>query len=461
MPGDAVTVAYVHPNEVTYSWHESLLNLIGWDLSHDARVARGGWLAVRCYGADGIGAARNTAVAQFLTEKNADWLFWVDTDMGFTPDTVDRLLAAADPVERPIVGALAFAQKQNAPDGMGGWHTSLVPTIYDWVNTGQGTGFLSRPTYPVNTLVRCAGTGSAAVLIHRSVLERIAEEHGPVWYDRVPNPTAGNQLIGEDLSFCLRAGALNIPVHVHTGVRTSHFKPDWLAEQDYWRNVVAEPAADPTAVLVPVMRRPQNAAPFMASLRASTGLATVYAVADADDTETIAAWTAAGASVLVRDGAEGTFAEKVNYGYRNTDEPWVFIVGDDVRFHAGWLDHAQAIAGDTRHVIGTNDLGNPRVVAGDHATHLLIRRSYVDEQGASWDGPKIVAHEGYRHWYVDDEIVTAAKQRGVWAMALGSVVEHLHPAWGKADTDDVYGLGQAHASEDQAVFEKRARRHAS
>ena len=75
---------------------------------------------------------------------------------------------------------------------------------------------------------------------------------------------------------------------------------------------------------------------------------------------------------------------------------------------------------------------------GDHATHLLIPAAYIDEHGASWDGPKVVCHEGYRHWYVDDEIVTAAKQRGVWAMALGLQVEHLHPVWGKAENDDTY-----------------------
>jgi hypothetical protein len=110
-------------------------------------------------------------------------------------------------------------------------------------------------------------------------------------------------------------------------------------------------------------------------------------------------------------------------------------------------------------VVGTNDLGNPRVTSGEHATHLLIRRSYVDEHGASWDGPKTVCHEGYRHWYVDDEIVTAAKQRGTWAMALGSVVEHLHPMWGKGEPDEVYLAGQASAKADAELFQARCRQN--
>ena len=459
--GDAVTVAYVHPNDVTTSWHQSLLQLIGWDLGHEMRVARGGWIAIRCYGSDGIPAARNKAVRDFLSTKDADWLFWIDTDMGFAPDTVDRLIEVADPVNRPIVGGLCFAQKQTDPPGMGGWQTAIVPTIYDWTTveaTGE-TGFLSRREYPVNALTQCAGTGAACVLIHRSVLERMAQ--GGVkgeWYDRIPNPTAGGRLLGEDLSFCLRAGSLGIPIYVHTGVRTTHFKPDWLGEEDFWRQVVPAPATERTAVIVPVLGRPESAAPFMQSLRASTGLATVYAISQPDDTETTDAWVAAGAEVLIC--ANTTFAEKVNWGYELTDEPWIFIVGDDVRFHPGWLDHAQATAGDDYDVIGTNDLGNPRVLNGEHATHMLIRRAHVDKVGASWDGPGVVCHEGYRHWYVDDEIVTAARQRGVFAMAIGSVVEHLHPAWGKGERDEVYELGQSHADEDRALFEKRAAEHA-
>lgn len=218
-----------------------------------------------------------------------------------------------------------------------------------------------------------------------------------------------------------------------------------------------------TAVIVPVMRRPQNAAPFMESLRATTDDAVVYPVCDDSDYPTIEAWEEAGAEPVIRiprPDRDGTFAEKVNFAAALTYEPWLFITGDDVRFHPGWLEHARAAAGDRYDVIGTNDLANPRVMAGQHGTHLLIRRSYVDEQGASWDGPGVVCHEGYRHWYVDDEVVTAARQRGAWASARASVVEHLHPLFGKGTNDDVYRLGQSHAAQDGALFQRRAAQYA-
>jgi GT2 family glycosyltransferase len=194
--------------------------------------------------------SRNLAVKTFLDEKETEWLFWLDTDMGFPADVIDRLIEAADPKDRPIVGALCFSQRELEPDGIGGWRCSATPTIFDWAHIKGQQGFAVRWEYPRESLVRCAGTGSACVLIHRSAFEAIEKEYGAIWYKRVPNSTTG-QLISEDLSFCLRASALSIPIHVHTGVRTSHLKHVWLSETDYIRERTVE-ALRPAPELEPV-----------------------------------------------------------------------------------------------------------------------------------------------------------------------------------------------------------------
>lgn len=213
------------------------------------------------------------------------------------------------------------------------------------------------------------------------------------------------------------------------------------------------------AVIVPVLNRPHRAEPFMESLRASTDSARAYAVVNEADLKTEAAWVAARANVLVT--SLKTFAEKVNYAYALTNEPWLFMVGDDVAFHPGWAEELLRVASETGAlVVGANDLANPRTMDGTHAPHLLISREYVTQQGASWDGPRVVCHEGYAHMFVDDEVVTVAKQRGVFASATDAVVEHLHPAVGKGEVDATYNLGWSYAELDKSRFAERMRENA-
>lgn len=448
---DTVVPAYVHPKDVAFSWHHSWMELVGWDISHRQRFAQHGWIAMQC-GTDGLVGARNKVATQFLDETGGDWLFWIDTDMGFSPDTVERLLAVADPVERPIVGGLCFASREIASDNMGGHRVTPWPTIYDY----DPKGFLPRLGYQREAVVRCSGTGSACLLIHRSALERIREKFG-TWYDKVKLPD--DNIVSEDLSFCMRAGSLGIPVHVHTGVKTTHLKPRWLGEDAFLQESYPPPALERVAVVVPVLGRPHHAEPFMRTLQSTTSLATVYAVATEGDDETIKAWDAEGATILTVDDP-GTFSRKVNHGYRHTTEPWLFFVGDDVLFRDGWYNRALRAAGDRFHLVAVNDLGNLAVMAGHHATHPLMRRSWIDEQGASWDGPGVVAHEGYRHWYVDKEWSTVAGSAGVMIGAPDAVVEHLHWQFGKSEMDDTYRKGQASNDRDQRLWDRRCKEYA-
>ena len=208
------------------------------------------------------------------------------------------------------------------------------------------------------------------------------------------------------------------------------------------------------AIVVPTMR-PHHAARFMASLRSVEhgNRFVVYAVCHENGCAD--AWSVAGAAVVASEHVD--MPHKVNTGYRATQgEPWVLFTGEDVTFHDGWDTAALATAEATSaSVVGTNDLGNPRTMAGEHATHMLFRRTYIDTHGGSFDNPGAIMHEGYRHWFADDEIVLAAKQRNAWAPCLDSVVEHLHPGFGKGQHDDVYSQGSRSEQADRAQFDWR------
>lgn len=211
-------------------------------------------------------------------------------------------------------------------------------------------------------------------------------------------------------------------------------------------------------VIAPVLGRPLNAEPLARSLGDAHRL--VFVCSRGDD-EQIAACEATWADVIVApwEAGHADFAKKCNLAYRLTDEPWLFQAADDVRFHAGWDTAALAVAERTGAlVIGTQDGHNPSVKAGTHSTHTLIARSYVDDPGASMDGPGSVFSDAYGHQFCDTELVAVAKWRGVWAFADGARVTHEHPFWvGRDRMDATYRKGLASSSEDARLFRKRER----
>ncbi|MFI1030737.1 hypothetical protein [Streptomyces sp. NPDC020951] len=227
-----VQMAYLHPHTVSHSWHESVMRLAAYDGLNNGRIlGTGGPLMVTC-SSGALVESRNLATRRWLDDTPHEWLWFIDTDMGFAPDTVDRLVDAADPAERPVVGALCFGAREIVSDGMGGRRIMPAPTLYVPATDVQGqVGFSTRWHYPDNTLVQVAGTGAACLLIHRSAAEKIRAEHGDTWWDPVKYPDG--RWVSEDLSFSWRLSTLGIPLFVHTGVKTTHHKSIWIGADDY------------------------------------------------------------------------------------------------------------------------------------------------------------------------------------------------------------------------------------
>ncbi len=214
-------------------------------------------------------------------------------------------------------------------------------------------------------------------------------------------------------------------------------------------------AGDPVVILIPVLRRPHRVAPLLASIvEATPEPHRVLFIVEALDVEERAALDRACAEHVVVERQRRSYARKINAGYRSSVEPLLFLAADDLAFHLGWLPAARAKLGGPVQVVGTNDLLNPRVLAGEHATHSLVTRAYCDELGTI-DEPGKVLHEGYGHDYVDDEFVATARVRGAYAHAHDSIVEHLHPWAGKAPSDSTYRIGRAKSAGGRRLFEHR------
>lgn len=249
MKPNTVAVAYLHPGEVSHSFHRSMRHYMTHDLLHNRRLYA--FLEQEC-GTARIADGRNSAVRQFLASQ-AEWMVFVDADMGFEPDAIDRLIDAADPDERPIVGGLCFAYRRGPSGPLNDPKFQPVPTIYQWYETDTRVGMAPIYDYPKNTLMQVDATGGAFFAVHRRVLEEMSQSVFPgshptrPWFDETPYK---DQVFSEDITFFRRAIALDFPVHVHTGIQTSHHKHTYLTEQ-----TVGDLTEVPTYVVIPMKNR--------------------------------------------------------------------------------------------------------------------------------------------------------------------------------------------------------------
>lgn len=207
------------------SWTDMML----YDQAVSGRIIReGGQYLRKVCGTMGVADGRNQVLASFL-KSDAEWLWFIDSDMSFHPDTVDRMVTSAEENQADVLGGLCFAQRQDTRLAAPDFHAQrfeIIPTLYEFVSIGDTgeVGFETTRRYTRDAYQAVGGTGAACLLIHRTAAETIeADPFRPMTL-----PGAGgkgtDRTFSEDLSFCVRAAAADLTVGVDTRIKTAHFK---------------------------------------------------------------------------------------------------------------------------------------------------------------------------------------------------------------------------------------------
>lgn len=169
--------------------------------------------------------ARNNMVRQAIRE-GFDRILWLDSDMEFEPDLMERLSARLDEGKELVTG-LYF--KRRAP---------IEPVVYCKVGYYHSENdevtplAVSYSDYPVDSVFEVEGCGFGAVMMTVDLANRVAEKFGL--------PFAPILGFGEDLSFCVRARQLGATLWCDSSVKLGHVGQGVITEAIYQSQKIGE-----------------------------------------------------------------------------------------------------------------------------------------------------------------------------------------------------------------------------
>lgn len=209
-------------------------------------------------------------------------------------------------------------------------------------------------------------------------------------------------------------------------------------------------------ILIPVLGRPWNVQPLMASLEGNTELEhrVIFMVTPGDRAQ-IEACEATGHTVVEVPGRWHQYPAKMNAGFITGSNPWVFLAADDIEFRPGWDTRAMEAA-DGAGVVGIDDMLNVWVRRGVWSTHPFVSRAYVEEFGGCLEGAGQLLSCAYDHNYCEREVCGIAQYRERWVFVRGAKIKHRHGGWQNRGGDATYLKGQRQFARDRQVFYRRA-----
>lgn len=198
------------------------------DMMHTAFAAS--LIGMRRVGASKVAFMSNSLVydgrnklAQEALDEGVDRVLWLDSDMQFKPDLMERLAADMDD-GRDYVSALFFTRR-----------FPMAPCFYKTVRINGNKGTVVPYTdYPRDKIFRVDGTGFGAVMISTKLLRDVADKYGGPFF-----PIPG--VFGEDISFCWRAKQLGYKLYCDSRIKVAHigqftFGADQFDAQEQIRN---------------------------------------------------------------------------------------------------------------------------------------------------------------------------------------------------------------------------------
>lgn len=145
-------------------------------------------------------------IAEYAIKNGFDFVLWLDSDMVFQADMLDRMYQDINFYGIDFICGLYTTRKKK-----------ISPCIYTDIKPYGKRGLPEAPAffdYPKDTVFEIAGCGFGAVFMKTTLLKDVMEQFGYMF-----SPVVG---MGEDLSFCYRASALGHKMYCDSGIKLGH-----------------------------------------------------------------------------------------------------------------------------------------------------------------------------------------------------------------------------------------------
>ena len=195
-----IAIPCMDPQESDFS--ECMTNLLNY--SHAKNLCE---IEVKYLKASLVYDARNQ-LTKYAREKGGyDYILWLDSDMTFEEDLLERMLADMEEFNCQALTGLCFGRRP-----------PFKPCIYSKLEVNQEGNFILPIAenwfdYPRDQVFEVEACGFACLLMKMDILEAMGI-YGVPFY-----PVGG---MGEDLTFCWRARKLDIRFHCDSRLKIGH-----------------------------------------------------------------------------------------------------------------------------------------------------------------------------------------------------------------------------------------------
>lgn len=147
--------------------------------------------------------ARNNLARQAIKHE-ADWVLWLDSDMVFNPDLLQRMMKVCTENDIDFLTALCFRRKP-----------PYTPCLFDRLDkVEKGASYTALLSVPEGRF-QVGGCGFAGVLMSTDVLISVSAKFNGRMFD----PMEG---FGEDVAFCWRARQCGYDIWCDSDIEMGH-----------------------------------------------------------------------------------------------------------------------------------------------------------------------------------------------------------------------------------------------